>query len=187
MRLFVAIDIPDEVRRRIEAFTSEMRGRAPHARWVRVDGIHITLKFIGEVDPARVDGIRRALAPVRAPGPVEMAFRDSGFFPNDRRPRVFWVGIHASPVLAELTGEIERRLEPLGIAAESRPFRPHLTLARFDHPGESRDLCRALAQGGERDFGSAVAREFHLYESRIGPGGARYTRLETFVFAPEAT
>lgn len=187
MRLFVAIDVPEQVRRRIEAFAQEMRGRAPHARWVRVDGIHVTLKFIGEVPPERVNKIRSALAPVRASAPVEMTFHDIGFFPNDRRPRVFWVGIHASPVLPDLAAEIEYRLEPLGIASESRPFRPHLTLARFDHPSESIGLRKALAEGGARDFGEAVAREFHLYESRFESGGARYARLETFVFAPKAS
>lgn len=185
MRVFVALDIPEEVRQRIGEFAREMRDRAPQARWVRVDGIHVTLKFIGEVSPERVEEIRRALASVRAPAPVEMDFRDAGFFPDERRPRVFWVGIQASPVLAELAGEIERSLEPLGIARESRPFQPHLTLARFERPSTSGDLRRALAEGGQREFGSAVAREFHLYQSQIGKGGAKYTRLESFPFAPE--
>jgi 2'-5' RNA ligase len=187
VRVFIAIDIPEEVRRRIGEFAREMRDRAPHARWVRVDGIHITLKFIGEVPSERVEAIRRALAPVRASEPIRMDFRDAGFFPDERRPRVFWVGIHASPALAELAAAIEQSLEPLGIARESRAFQPHLTLARFERPSTSGDLRRALAEGGKREFGSAVARAFHLYESRIGPGGARYTRLETFVFAPETS
>jgi len=185
VRLFVAIDVPEEVRRRIAAFAAEMRERAPRARWVHLDGVHITLKFIGEASLEMSGSIRQALAPVRSGAPAEMEFRDAGFFPNDRRPRVFWVGIHSTPVLAELAAEIERRLEPLGIDRESRPFHPHLTLARFETPSESGDLARALAEGGTREFGRAVAREFHLYESRRKPGGSRYTRLETFTFAPE--
>jgi 2'-5' RNA ligase len=185
VRLFIALDIPEEVRRRIGEFAREMRDRAPKARWVRVDGIHVTLKFIGEVPPERVESIRQALEPVRAPAPVKMEFRDVGFFPDERRPRVFWVGIHATSALAELAAEIEQRLEPLGIARESRSFRPHLTLARFERPSATGDLRRALAEGGAREFGSTVEREFYLYQSRIGPGGARYTRLGTFPFAPE--
>jgi 2'-5' RNA ligase len=187
VRLFIALDIPESVRQRIGEFAREMRDRAPHARWVRVDGIHVTLKFIGEVPPERVEAIRQALEPVRAPAPIKMDFREAGFFPNERHPRVFWVGIHATSALAELAGEIEQRLVPLGIARESRAFRPHLTLARFEHPRASGDLQRALAEGGEREFGTAVASEFYLYQSRIGAGGARYTRLETFPFVPETS
>jgi 2'-5' RNA ligase len=187
VRLFIAIDVPEEVRRRITAFAAEMRERAPRARWVRLDGVHVTLKFIGEVAPEKAEAIRHALEPVRTAAPVEMEFRGAGFFPNERRPRVFWVGIHSAPSLAELAAEIERRIEPLGIARESRPFNAHLTLARFETPSQSGELARALAEEGEREFGHAIAREFHLYESRLKPGGAQYTRLETFTFAPETT
>lgn len=185
MRLFVAIDVPDEVRQRVAAFAAEMRERAPRARWVRFDGVHVTLKFIGETAPEKAEPIRHALEPVRTGAPVEMEFRGAGFFPNEKRPRVFWVGIHSTPALAELATEIEQRLEPLGIARESRPFNPHLTLARFETPRESGELARALAETGEREFGRAVAREFQLYESRLKPGGSRYTRLAAFTFAPE--
>jgi 2'-5' RNA ligase len=185
MRLFVAIDAPEDVRRRVAAFAAEMRERAPRARWVRFDGVHVTLKFIGETPPERAAAIRQALAPVRTAAPVEMEFRGAGFFPSEKRPRVFWVGIHSTPALAELATDIERRLEPLGIARESRPFNAHLTLARFETPRESGELVQALAEEGEREFGRAVVREFHLYESRLEPGGARYTRIETFTFAPE--
>jgi 2'-5' RNA ligase len=187
VRLFIAIDVPEEVRRRVAAFAAAMRERAPRARWVRLDGVHVTLKFIGETAPEKAEAIRRALAPVRTAAPVEMEFRGAGFFPNEKRPRVFWVGIHSTPALADLAAEIERRLEPLGIARESRPFNAHLTLARFETPRESGELGRALAEGGEREFGRAVAREFHLYESRLKPGGARYARIESFTFAPETT
>jgi 2'-5' RNA ligase len=185
VRLFVALDIPEEIRRRIDEFVRELRPRAPHARWVRVEGIHVTLKFIGEVPPERAERIRKALAPVRAAAPVAMAFRGAGFFPGEKHPRVFWVGIEASPVLAELAAEIERRLDPLGIAPETRAFHPHLTLARFERPADAGDLARAVAEGAGSDFGSTTERQFYLYQSKIARGGAQYTRLETFLFAPE--
>ena len=187
MRLFVAIDVPEEVRRCVAAFAAGMRARAPRARWVRVDGVHVTLKFIGETAPEKAEAIRHALAAVRTAAPVEMEFRGAGFFPNEKRPRVFWVGIHSTPALGELAADIERRLEPLGIARESRPFNAHLTLARFETPRESGELGRAVAESGEQEFGRAVTREFHLYESRLKPGGSQYTRIETFTFAPERT
>lgn len=186
MRLFVALDIPEVVRARLKEFSERMRKRAPAARWVRVEGIHLTLKFIGEVEEERVEKVRRALEPVRADSPVEVEYRGAGFFPSERNPRVFWAGTEAGPVLMKLAAEIERRLEPLGIARESREFRAHLTLARFERPGDAEPVRRAMAESPAIEFGRSVEREFYLYQSKLGPGGARYTRLAAFRFAPEA-
>lgn len=187
MRLFVALDIPEDVRRQIADFADELRRHAPRARWARIEGAHLTLKFIGEVIPGGLDPIRGALEPVRALAPIEIEFRGAGFFRNEHQPRVLWVGIRASAALAELAAEIERRLATLGIPPESRSFQPHLTLARFNHPSESGDLRGVIAGASLREFGRAVAREFHLYESRLSPGGPIYTRLETVVFVPETS
>ena len=153
------------------------------ARWVRGQNLHVTLKFIGEVDAARIDAIRTALGEVSAGGAVELRFRGLGFFPNDKRPRVLWAGIEASPNLAPLAREIDARLEKLGIARETREFAPHLTLARFDPPGISETL-RSAAQGdGARKFGDFRTAEFHLFESKTRPAGVEYTRLSSFSFA----
>lgn len=185
MRLFIALDIPEEVRRSIAEFALALRTHAPRARWARIEGAHVTLKFIGERPSDQIDAIRRAIEPVRADRPIRIEFRGVGFFLDDRRPRVLWVGIQAPATLAALAAEIESRLASLGISPESRPFEPHLTLARFDRPSESGNLRQVIAQSGAPEFGSTVAREFHLYRSELSPGGAIYTRLETIVFAPE--
>jgi RNA 2',3'-cyclic 3'-phosphodiesterase len=186
VRVFVALDIPEEVRRRIADFAAALQKHAPRARWVRLESIHVTLKFIGHAPPPQVEEIRRALGLVRAESPAELQFRGAGFFPDERRPRVLWVGIEANAGLAELAEAIERALEPLGIARESRAFHPHLTLARFEEPRSAGHLQRALAEAGTPEFGGSVERAFHLYESKLGAGGARYTKLETYIFAPEA-
>lgn len=186
MRIFVALDIPEEVRRRVADFAAALQQREPRARWLRAVSIHVTLKFIGEASPPQVEKIRRALGSVRAAAPAELRLRGAGFFPDERRPRVFWVGIEANPVLADLADQIERALEPLGIARESRAFRPHLTLARLEGLRGAGHLRQALAEADTPEFGGSIERAFHLYESRLGPGGARYTKLETYVFAPEA-
>ncbi|HVC00180.1 MAG TPA: RNA 2',3'-cyclic phosphodiesterase [Candidatus Dormibacteraeota bacterium] len=185
MRLFVALDIPEDVRRHIADFSLELRRHAPRARWARIESAHVTLKFIGERPPGELGPLRAAIEPVRAPSPIEIEFRGAGFFRNDRQPRVLWAGVHASAALAELAADIERRLAPLGIPLESRPFAPHLTLARFNDPSESGDLRQVIAGAGLREFGRTVTREFHLYESRRAPEGSIYTRLETVVFARE--
>ncbi len=184
MRLFVAIDVPEDVRGRIARFASDLRAQAPRARWVQIEGAHLSLKFIGEVPDSLLDAIRPALAPMRAPAPIEIEYRGCGFFPNAHRPRVFWVGVNAPATLAELATEIERVLVPLGVPRESREFQPHLTLARFHHPSECGELRRAIVQIAVPEFGRTVAREFHLYQSQLQPQGPIYTRLETYVFAP---
>jgi RNA 2',3'-cyclic 3'-phosphodiesterase len=191
MRLFVAIEVPEGVRRALAELIAKLRPAAPEARWVRAENIHVTLKFIGEVPPAQLEPIRKALAALcsgqggdRAEcAPVSMNFRGIGFFPNERWPRVFWAGMDASPNLVPLATALEAILEPLGIARESRPFSPHLTLARFHEPRPVPKLLEAVAPLHDVFFGDTATSEFHLFESRLKPGGAQYARLATFLFA----
>jgi len=186
LRIFVALDIPDEVRGKLSELSARLRRACPQARWARVEGLHVTLKFIGEAPPEQVERIKTGLANIRAAAPVEMNFRGVGFFPDDRRPRVFWAGIAATPNLGELAAEVERRLEPLGIPREQRPFRPHLTLARFNSGEGLERLREAVQSAGPLDFGATRTGDLHLYQSRLKPGGAEYTRLETISFAGSA-
>jgi RNA 2',3'-cyclic 3'-phosphodiesterase len=171
VRLFVALDC------------DKLHAVFPSARWVRTEGIHVTLKFIGEMKEDRLSAIESALATVKSSAPVEMKFRGTGFFPDARRPRVLWVGIEGSPNLLEIVSQIETRLEPLGIARESREFKPHLTLARIQDARGIDNLHDALRRLGPTDFGSTRTHEMHLYQSQLGRGGARYIRLKTFDFS----
>ena len=184
MRVFVALEIPDEVREAIRSLIGQLEKNCRGARWAHVEGMHVTLKFIGEVPPERVGRIQAELAAVRSDQPVELSFRDVGFFPNERHPRVFWAGITATPNLTELATEVERRMESLGIPREQRPFRPHLTLARFKSEEGLEQLREALRNFKSLEFGSTRAQEFHLYQSQLKPRGAEYTRLATFCFTP---
>ena len=183
MRLFVAFDVPEETRRQlrssIEDFTKICRG----ARFVRTEGIHITLKFIGHVADSMVADIQTALSDVRRDKPLDVAFRHFGFFPNERHPRVFFVGIEAGKGLAALAAEIDNRLAPLGIAKETRAFQPHLTLARFKTTEGLPELRKKIAALPTQDFGGGAVSEFHLYQSMLKSGGAVYTKLSTYHFA----
>jgi RNA 2',3'-cyclic 3'-phosphodiesterase len=183
MRLFVALDIPEEVRGGLAALVAKLRASCRSARWVRLEGVHVTLKFIGEVPPEKTEAIKAALTALPSRDEMALNFRSVGFFPNERRPRVLWVGIEAGVQLAELAGAVESALEPLGIARDARAFSPHLTLARFDSPRGLDGLQAAIAKAGPLEFGSATAAEFHLYQSVLKRGGAEYTRLATFSFA----
>jgi 2'-5' RNA ligase len=185
VRIFVALDIPEEVRAALGALIARLRPISRAARWARIEGVHLTLKFIGEVQPEKVEAIQGSLAQIRFPDSIEMKFRNVGFFPNERRPSVFWAGVEAGAELGALAAAVETSLAPLGIAKEHRAFSPHLTLARFkfiDNSAMNR-LHEAISTAGPLEFGASIAKEFHLVQSILKPGVAEYTRLATFRFA----
>jgi 2'-5' RNA ligase len=191
VRLFVALEIPTAVRDNLAAFLKDMRDLSAkladkRPRWVRPENLHVTLKFIGEVEPAKLDGIRGSLSAIRSDAPVDLRFRGLGFFPNANHPRVLWAGLVASANLPLLAGDIDLALDALSIARETRAFTPHLTLARFEPPGLPENLCAVIQKNSEREFGSFQAREFHLIESKLKPTGAEYTSLASFPFTLEA-
>jgi RNA 2',3'-cyclic 3'-phosphodiesterase len=191
MRLFVALDIADEIRERIERFMGGVKEFAPAARWVYLASLHITLKFIGEKPVEELGQIKAALAGIQA-SVLQVTFRGYGFFPTPKSARVFWVGIESS-ALPTLVGQVDLALSRLGIPKEDHPYTPHLTLARRKGGSGSphtrfgdrsnlafRRLQEKLAPLSPPEFGTMTAREFHLYQSQLSPGGSRYTKLERF-------
>jgi 2'-5' RNA ligase len=186
MRTFIALDIDDAIRERIQRFLDGVRPFAPDARWVRPESLHVTLKFIGEKAPEVVEEIKRALSNVRNDA-LEIAFRGYGFFPGAKAPRVFWVGVEAGPQLATLATAVDNNAATLGIPKEEHPFSPHLTLARGGgsraprgHSQNFQQLQEKLAALPTPQFGTMTAREFFLYESQLGRGGARYLKIASF-------
>jgi RNA 2',3'-cyclic 3'-phosphodiesterase len=186
VRLFIAIEIPEDIRTTFASLLKEFCAIAPQLRWVRTENLHVTLKFLGETESAKLDALQNVLSAVRSPYPVNLEFRGLGFFPNEKRPRVFWAGIEASPNLRTLATDIDQAAHPLGFLLEDRPFTPHLTLARFPVPGIPPKLLQAMNEKSSHSFGSLTAKEFHLIESRLKPSGAEYTTLRTFRFVAEA-
>jgi len=185
LRLFVAIDIPATVRAELARLIEQLRQIEGRARWVRPEGMHVTLKFLGETPAEKLPGVRTALAKINSPNPVEIRFRGLGFFPNDRRPRVLWVGVEASPNLAELAQKVDHELSQMGFPAEERPFAPHLTLARLSAPSRWDALVRATEKLSSQEFGASRESEFYLIESFLKPSGAEYKRVASFPFAKE--
>jgi 2'-5' RNA ligase len=192
MRVFVALDIDDAIRQRIQRFMEGVSGFAPDARWVRPESLHVTLKFIGEKPIETVEEIKRALSCIRA-GPVEIAFRGYGFFPTAKAARVFWVGIESGPSLAALAKAVDETTFALGIPQEDHPFTAHLTLARgsgrsgaprrspHDTPNKNfQRLREKLAALPTPEFGTMAAHEFFLYQSQLSQGGSRYTKIANF-------
>lgn len=185
MRLFIAIEIPEDIRGAYAALLKEFRAVAPQVKWVRAENLHVTLKFLGETPPTMLEALQRLLAAVRSPGPVRLDFRGLGFFPNEKQPRVFWAGMESSAFLKTLAADIDHAAHRLGFSLEDRAFTPHLTLARFQPPGIAPKLQEAIRAKQVQDFGSLTASHFHLIESKLKSTGAEYTTVQTVRFAPE--
>jgi 2'-5' RNA ligase len=185
VRLFVALDIPESVRAALMECSAELSKICRSARWVRLEGAHVTLKFIGEVPEDRAEAIRTALAAIRGFGPLDLHFTSLGFFPNAKRPGVLWAGIEARPEFARLATAIEERVAEFGVEREDRELQPHITLARFNSAKGLDPLRGAIEKLGVPDFGRTTAREFHLYQSMLKRSGAEYTRLATYAFSGE--
>jgi 2'-5' RNA ligase len=191
MRLFVAIDISDGIRALVAQTGELLKAAAPGARWVRPEGMHLTLKFIGEQPEEHVEAIKIALAKVHAPAAVRLQVIGLTFFPYMRFPTVLASHVQTQPIvdlpdnpLVKIVDKIDSQLAPLGIQREKRAYRVHLTVARLDPRAKHQALAAALEQGPMRaDFGTFETFEFHLYRSQLQRGGAIYTKLATFPFA----
>ena len=195
MRIFIALDIDDTIRERIQRFMEGVRGFAPGARWVRPESLHVTLKFIGEKPAESVEEIKRTLTTVQSSS-FDLTFRAYGFFPTVKSARVFWVGIESGPQLATLAKTVDEVVSSLGVPKEDHEFSPHLTLARgggrSGAPGWRKGdaanrnfqvLQEKLSALPAPEFGTMTAREFFLYESKIMRGGSQYTKLARFPLA----
>ena len=176
MRLFTGLDLPQETKERLDAVVSHLRHSA-HVSWSPVYNLHITTKFIGEWPKDRLQELTAKLATVNVSGPVHIEIRGLGWFPNPHSPRIFWAAVHGGPQLAELAEATEQACASLGIPKESRPFSPHLTLARIKQIVPLNALRREIAELKSVDFGAFSARSFYLYLSEPGPSGSIYTPL----------
>lgn len=184
IRSFVAIEIPDEVRAALAALQQELKARAPakSVRWTRSGSIHLTLQFLGDVAPGKVDAIADALRAVCSDyHPFTFQVQDLGVFPNSRRPRVVWVGVaEPSGILLALQKGVSQALVPLGFESEKRAFKPHLTLGRASHRAGRQDLADVgdLIQGSEiGSLGQVHVDHITLMKSDLKPSGAVYTPL----------
>jgi 2'-5' RNA ligase len=180
MRAFIAIDLPEHVRAGLAAAQQAFRGACREARWTRPEGIHLTLKFLGEISDAQTKQVVESLAHLGPFEPFSAEVKGYGFFPQANRPRVFWAGVEAPPALAELAGRVESRLEKVGFAREDRAFSPHLTLARFQVPRPQPALVAAVSGQADVSLGQLEVSEFFLFESKLLPQGAEYRKVKGF-------
>ena len=178
MRLFTAIDIPDDLAEALRSFVNRLRP-AVKIGWSPLENLHVTTKFIGDWPEQRLDEIKNALVLVRVSGAIHITAKGLGWFPNPHHPRVFWAGIEGGERLRDLARATEHTLAPLGVPAEERAYSPHLTLARIREAVPLDRLHQTLQSfpaGCGFDFGSFKATQFFLYLS----AGGKYTQLAGF-------
>jgi 2'-5' RNA ligase len=182
IRAFVAVLLPDALREQLGREIGRLRDVAPDVAWVADPNLHVTLKFLGQIDEARVPAIADAIraATSRAPA-FEVGVRGLGAFPSPSRPRVVWAGLEEAGALDALAGEVDRALAALGMPRESRPFAAHVTLGRVREPRRYPGLAEALARPA--DFGRLPVTRLSLMRSDLHPGGARYTEVTSVVLA----
>jgi 2'-5' RNA ligase len=184
MRIFIALDIPAEIRSRIMEFMERARPYAPDGRWARPEGLHVTLKFVGEVKEDQLQRIKSALIDVKI-APFSVTFSGAGFFPAAKSPRVFWIGVSGGEPLARLAANVDNATQNAGVPKEERTYSPHLTLARAASVHGSQHQLKPLASFVETvpapHFGTMTAEEFWLYQSQPQRGGSKYTKLQRFV------
>jgi 2'-5' RNA ligase len=170
IRLFVGIALPENIVDRL----MDLQTGLPDARWVEADNLHITLRFIGEVDEGKAADIDEMLSEIRAPA-FDVSVAGTGRFGDRRRVRSVWVGVEPTPDLQHLHDKVESACVRAGLPPEGRKFRPHVTLARFS--GNASSAADAMvAEYTGWVGGDFHIEEFTLFSSRLGRHGAQYTR-----------
>jgi 2'-5' RNA ligase len=182
MRLFVGIPLTATVIAELSAISVRLRSKGDGLRWSAPESWHITLQFLGNTDPETYGCTVARLREVKV-APVPVALEGLGFFD---RAGVFFAGVRMTPELALLQERVARATEQCGFVPETRPFQPHITLARGKGNGEKRGLAELRARiVRQPNFTRFVANEFLLYESFLGPGGARHEVRKRFPLGHE--
>ena len=179
MRVFIAVDLPNEIREALSDLQRELRPLTNTVRWVAPDSIHITLKFLGEIPEKRIEDIDAELTGLSWK-PFTVTVHGVGFFPGTRSPRIFWAGMEA-PTMEGLSEQLDIRMERLGFDKEKRAFRPHITLARAKNTRIESSLVTAAAQFEERNFGSFTVDRVFLFRSTLKASGAVYEKLKEYL------
>jgi 2'-5' RNA ligase len=186
IRAFLALDPPGEVLREIATIQNRLRKFIQgDIRWVRPEGIHLTLKFFGELSGDDVANIATVVEKAAEKEmPFSFAIGGAGLFPDSHRPRVLWLGMNGDVErLRVFQKGLEQALLQVGFPCEERPYRPHLTLGRIRTSRGLIGLARALEKGEEYTAGRFIASGLSLIQSELTPGGAMHTRLKWFPFS----
>lgn len=182
MRTFIAIDLTQEIKTKITEYILKLAKYGAQIRWVREEGMHLTLKFLGEISQDKVQKVQSLLQKISEHhGPFSLKLIGTGTFPRERRNiRVIWIGVEDSPQMMKLQEEIEEKLDSIGFPKENRPFHPHLTLGRVKSTKNIQPVLQELAKQSEICFGDMNVGKISLFQSILKPSGAEYSVLSEF-------
>lgn len=175
LRLFVGLAFPEGIRQHLALLCSGL----PKARWVAPESLHLSLRFIGEVDEIQAEAIDANLLAIKAPG-FDLSLAGVGTFGQGRQTRVLWAGVGRQPALDHLQAKVESAVVRAGLEPEGRRFSPHVTLARFRESPPAGRLGAYIQHNEMFRAGPFPAREFILYRSHLGGEGAHYERLAEY-------
>ena len=187
IRTFIAVGVPAAAQRELAAAGQLRAAMPPVVRWAAPDGMHLTLKFLGDISPSLAEPLLAALSDAaQETAPFELRLQGLGAFPHSRRPRVLWAGVAGdTDALAALQQSVERAAVGLGLAAESRPFAPHITLGRVRQSAEAPALRRvgeAISAALPLPPSSWTVDAVQLMQSVPTPSGMRYVELGSAKF-----
>jgi 2'-5' RNA ligase len=182
IRCFIALNLPAEIKGRLAELEARLKEARADVSWVKPENIHLTLKFLGGVEEARVPLVKRAVQEgLRREGPLVLTLAGLGVFPNPRSPRVVWVGVGGDTErLQNLQESLEQALGEVGFPREARSFSPHITLGRMRSRQGAASLMELVGHLGANEVGSLKAESIELMRSQLHPAGAVYTILESF-------
>jgi len=187
MRTFIAVPVDDAIRSRLAQAQDRLRAAPCTVKWVRPEQMHVTVKFLGEIEPEAVSAVAEAMAAAaRGMAPFDMAITGLGAFPGRGAPRVVWAGADDDGSLAAFHDRLEEHLEPLGVERETRAFSAHLTIGRARDRRGAGPLRRPIDAEARTPFGSQRVAEVVLFRSVLSPAGPAYTRLHTQALAGAA-
>ncbi|MBL7071001.1 MAG: RNA 2',3'-cyclic phosphodiesterase [Candidatus Omnitrophica bacterium] len=178
IRCFIAIELSKEIKQALEEIESKLQETIRGVKWVNPDNIHLTLKFLGNIEASAVEDIKKILdGAASGAGPFKIKLSNAGAFPDPARPRVIWIGIdEGTKESTDLADLIEQKAEPLGIEKEGRPFHPHLTLARVKFL-KDRDSVKNAFTSLKVPHAEMTAPKITLFQSNLTPQGAVYTPI----------
>ena len=183
IRSFLAFELPCEIRNNIIEVLKEVRRLNLNVRWVKIENIHITVLFIGNITPEGISEIGDDIGSICSDyGPFDVSVKGLGVFPNLRHPRIFWVGLDGEiERMACLRDDLQKQLLKFGLKEERRAFKPHLTIGRFRNPGKDKSQLEDVILRYENIAGSVCTiDELILFKSELKPGGAEYTGLKSW-------
>lgn len=183
IRTFIALDLPPSIQESIEIQTAPLRNALGNnsIRWVSSSNMHLTLKFLGNIPLSHLDFVKQMMTQIAdSTPPFNLQIGGFGSFPNSKRPRVLWIGIHAPASLASLQRMLEEGANRLGYEKEARDFSPHLTLGRIRQDIEMKELqkiANAISSIQLGKIGTARVDSVHLYQSDLNSAGSIYTKI----------